>query len=65
MQPRTPRDACARCSEYLPQYCAAVVTVRRGRFGRKTVTITDRQPAAYQAGRWGNPGSGGGGGDWA
>lgn len=44
MQPRVPRAVCERCSEYLPHYCAAVVTVRRGRFGRKTVTIADRQP---------------------
>lgn len=41
---RVPRTVCGRCGEFWPHYCAAVVVVRRGRFGRKTVTITDRQP---------------------
>jgi NMD protein affecting ribosome stability and mRNA decay len=47
--PRVPRDTCGRCGEYLPHYCAAIVVVRRERFGRKTVTVTDRQPAEAAA----------------
>jgi|HubBroStandDraft_6_1064221.scaffolds.fasta_scaffold00062_102 hypothetical protein len=45
VRPSVPRDTCGRCGEFLPHYCAAVVAVRRERSGRKTVTVTDRQPA--------------------
>jgi len=41
-----PARTCSRCGEYLPHWCAPVVTVRYGggRARRRVVTITDRQP---------------------
>lgn len=41
-----PRRQCATCGEWLPHYCAALVTFARERFtGRRVITITDRRPA--------------------
>jgi hypothetical protein len=37
-----PSHICEVCGEYLPHACAPIVTVIRGKFERKTVTITDR-----------------------
>lgn len=43
--PPVPRRICPICQEFAPHYCAALLVVRRGPGGRRTITITDRQPA--------------------
>ena len=45
-----PRAICGICAEFLPHYCAAQVTIRRLGFGRRTITIIDRQPAGQNTG---------------
>ena len=43
-----PRKICPRpgCGEFLPHYCAEVVTVTRERWtGKRVITITDRRAA--------------------
>lgn len=37
-----PHNVCEVCGEFLPHYCAAIVIVKRLRFGRKVVAIIDR-----------------------
>jgi hypothetical protein len=43
MSPAIPRETCPTCLEYLPHYCAEVVTItRQRRTGKRVVTITAR-----------------------
>lgn len=42
-----PARVCERCGEYLPHYCAPVITIKRQPFtGLKIVRIEDRVPVA-------------------
>ena len=41
-----PRHSCGACGEFLPHACAPVVEIRRLQFGRRQITITDREPEA-------------------
>ena len=41
-----PRRICSVCGEFLPHYCAPVVTITRQKFtGRRVVIIIDRESA--------------------
>jgi hypothetical protein len=45
-----PRTRCEACSEYLPHYCAAAITITQpDDLGRPRVVIVDRAPRQARA----------------
>ena len=44
MNPPVPQHQCGTCGEFLPHACTPVVLISRRQFGRKQVTVIDREP---------------------
>ena len=60
MNPPVPQHQCGTCGEFLPHACAPVVLISRRQFGRKQVTVIDRErPRAGTGGGMTPPGAAG------